>query len=295
MDKIFMLAFDHRSSFVKQVFGFDENTLTRDQAQKVVMAKKIIYQGFKKALEGGLPKDFAAMLVDEEYGDEVLRDAKKQNYNFALPVEKSGQNEFDFFYGENFAEHIEKYDPTFVKVLVRFNPKDNADTLDNQIEKLKILAEYCQMQNKKFLFELLVPATQNQLDSIDNDLNRYENELRPGLTQQAISQLQDAGIKPDIWKIEGCDKKADYEAIINEIKKTNPQAKVIILGRGESKEKVTAWLNVGKNIPEIIGFAIGRTIFQSAISLWNKNEISIDQTIDLISKNYLEFYHTFNA
>ena len=41
----------------------------------------------------------------------------------ACPAEKSGQDEFDFEYGEDFARHIEAFDPTFCKVLVRYNPE----------------------------------------------------------------------------------------------------------------------------------------------------------------------------
>ena len=44
----------------------------------------------------------------------------------SCPAEKSGQDEFDFEYGDDFGAHIEKFNPTFCKVLVRYNPEGDA-------------------------------------------------------------------------------------------------------------------------------------------------------------------------
>ena len=127
-----------------------------------------------------------------------------------MPVEKSGQNEFDFQYGDEFGAHIEKFDPDFSKVLVRYNP-DDPDTEMNQrqLGRLKELADWLHEHDRKFLFELLVPATDEQLAKVDGDADRYDAELRPELMRAAIQDVQKFGIEVDIWKIEGVDARED--------------------------------------------------------------------------------------
>ena len=60
-------------------------------------------------------------------------EAKERGLILAMPVEKSGQNEFDFEYGDQFGEHIERFDPDFSKVLVRYNPDGDAEMNKRQI------------------------------------------------------------------------------------------------------------------------------------------------------------------
>lgn len=293
---LFILAFDHRSSIVKKFFGSEKADLDLGQVQKFIEIKKIIYQGFKKALTAGIPQDQAAILIDEEFGDPVLREAKKEGFIFALAVEKSGQSEFDFEYGEKFAEHIEKYHPSFVKALVRYNPEENYNLNLRQKEKLKILNDFCKSQDYKFLLELLVPATEIQLIKLDNNLARYNNEVRPRLTLQIIKEFQDFGLEPDIWKIEGMEKQSDYENMVKQIRSDNREdIGMVILGRGENKTQVEKWLLAGKGIEGIIGFAIGRTIFQEPILNFLQGKITPDQAVEKIRKNYQYFYKLFTS
>ena len=127
-----------------------------------------------------------------------------------MPVEKSGQNEFDFQYGADFGAHIEKFDPDFSKVLVRYNPDDPDTELNQrQLERLKELADWLHAHDRKFLFELLVPATEQQLADVDGSEARYDAELRPELMRRAIEDCQNFGIEVDMWKIEGVDEQSD--------------------------------------------------------------------------------------
>ena len=63
----------------------------------------MIYDGFQAAVAGGVPKEKAGILVDEQFGAAILRDAAANGFTTACPAEKSGQDEFDFEYGEEFA------------------------------------------------------------------------------------------------------------------------------------------------------------------------------------------------
>src|SRR5262249_47544549 len=160
------------------------------------------------------------------------------------PAEKSGQDEFDFEYGEDFARHIEMFRPTFCKVLVRYNSEGEKDLNQRQAARLKRLSDYLHTKNQsKFMFELLVPAVKAQLNRLKGDKKAYDLELRPGLMVRAIQDLQDAGVEADVWKIEGLDRREDCAKVVAAAQR-NGRDKVgcIILGRGEDDRKVREWL-----------------------------------------------------
>src|ERR1700737_3433461 len=133
---LYILPFDHRGSFQTKMFGW-KGTLTPEQTAEVAAVKQVIYDGFKSAIAAGVPKGKAGILVDEQFGAAILLDAARNGYSTSCPAEKSGQDEFDFEYGEDFAKHIEKFNPTFCKVLVRCNPEGEQDLNKRQSVRLK--------------------------------------------------------------------------------------------------------------------------------------------------------------
>ena len=287
--ELLILAFDHRASFLEKMFDIKNRAPTSEEKQKIQDSKKIIFEGFNLALKEGVPKDIAGLLVDEEFGAEVLRQAKKEKLNFAMPIEKSGQDEFDFEYGKTFAKHIEEFDPTFAKVLVRYNPESDATANKRQLERLKVLSDYLLKTNKPFLFELIVPATAAQLAKLGGSKEKYDQELRPKLMVQSLKEIQDAGVEPAIWKLEGVDKPESAKAVVKQAQSNGRKTGVITLGRGESKEKVQEWLKVGAKRPGIIGFAVGRTIFWQPLADYKAGKTSRKEAVEQVAKNYMEF------
>jgi len=259
--ELLILAFDHRASFLEKMFGIKGRQPTPKEKKQIEDYKKMIFEGFQLATKKNVPKEIAGLLVDEEFGSDVLREAKKDGFMFAMPVEKSGQDEFDFDYGEDFAKHIEEFDPTFVKVLVRYNSEGDVSMNKRQLKRLKKLSDYLIQKKRPFLFELIVPPTSGQLAKVGGLKEKYDQELRPKLMVGSIKEIQAAGIEPAIWKLEGVDKSEFAKAVVKQAQSGGRKAGVITLGRGESKEKVKEWLKVGAKIPGIIGFAVGRTIF----------------------------------
>src|SRR6478672_10916232 len=258
-ERLYVLAFDHRGSFEKMVGAVD----------RVPGAKTLIWEGFQKAVELGAPKEASGILVDAQYGPTVAREAKAGGYKLAMPVEKSGQVEFDFEYGDAFGDKILEYDPDFTKVLVRYNPDGDQAMNERQIEKLRRLSEWLHEHHRKFLFELLVPAEPAQLERVGGSDERYDTELRPQLMMEAILQLQNGGVEADIWKIEGIE---DREAC-NEIaqlarREGRDRVSCVVLGRGASDEKVDEWLRAGAGLDGYIGFAIGRSIFGESVKAY---------------------------
>src|SRR5919112_3277374 len=184
--KLYILAFDHRGSFQKKMFGI-EGDPTEEQTETISDAKRLIYEGMQLATEreGGVDPAATGVLVDEQFGSDVPQRAKEHGLKLAMPVEKSGQDEFDFQYDAEFGAHIEKYDPDFSKVLVRLNPDGDPEMNERQLGRLKELADWLHEHDRKFLFELLVPAEDAQLEQVGGDTDRYDAELRPELMKRA--------------------------------------------------------------------------------------------------------------
>ncbi len=293
---LYILPFDHRGTFQKNMFGWT-GTLAPEQTAKIAEMKKVIYDGFKEALAKGVPQDKAGILVDEQFGAEILRDAAKHGYNTSCPAEKSGQDEFDFEYGEDFARHIEQFRPTFCKVLVRYNPEGDAALNRRQAERLARLSKYLHSGGpSKFMFELLVPAEKAQLEKLGGDKKRYDRELRPELMIKAIHQLQDAGVEADVWKIEGIETSGDCEKVVRAMKRGGREhVGGIILGRGEDDVKVRQWLKTAAAVPGFIGFAVGRTSFWDPLVEWRDGKKSREATVAEIARRYREWVDIFEA
>jgi myo-inositol catabolism protein IolC len=293
---LYIQPFDHRGSFETGMFGW-KGDLSEEQTAQIAAAKQVIYEAFQEAIAGGVPKAKGGILVDEQFGAAILRDAASKGFHTACPAEKSGQEEFDFEYGEDFAAHIEEFHPTFCKVLVRYNPEGDAEANRKQAERLARLSDYLHNANRSlFMFELLVPAEKSQLAKVNGDKKRYDRELRPSLMIGAIQQLQTAGVEPDVWKIEGLDLRDDCEKIVAAARAGGRETVgCIVLGRGEDNEKVREWLITAASVEGFIGFAVGRTDFWDPLVAWRDKKISRQDAVKQIAGHYSKFVDDFEA
>lgn len=291
---LYILPFDHRGSFQTKMFGW-KGTLSPSQTAEIAATKQVIYDGFKAALQAGVPERKAGILVDEQFGAAILRDAAAQDYTTACPAEKSGQEEFDFEYGDEFARHIDALRPTFSKVLVRYNPQGDLALNRRQGNRLRKLSDYLQSTGRsKFMFELLVPAEKSQLDQFKGDKKAYDLELRPRLMAETIMQLQDAHVEPDVWKIEGLDRREDCEKVVAAARRAGrDNVGCIILGRGENDQKVREWLTTAATVDGFIGFAVGRTSFWDPLIDMRAQKIKREAAVAEIARRYREFVDIF--
>jgi 5-dehydro-2-deoxygluconokinase len=293
---LYIQPFDHRGSFQSGLFGW-KAPLSDAQTAEIAGAKRIIYDGFLAALAAGAPKGKAGILVDEQFGAAILRDAKAAGIVTACPAEKSGQEEFDFEYGPDFARHIEAFDPTFCKVLVRYNPESDRSMNQRQATRLKRLSDYLAgAERSRFMFELLVPAEKGQLDALKGDKKAYDLQVRPRLMVEAIRELQKVGVEPDVWKIEGLDRREDCEAVVAAVRAGGrDHVGCILLGRGENDQKVREWLGVARKVPGFIGFAVGRTVFWDPLVDWKGKKVTREQAVASIAARYREFVDLFEG
>ena len=283
---LYLMAFDHRGSFEHDLFGAAE-PVPPDVRDGIVRVKEIIFDGHVKALAEGGPADACGVLVDEEFGAGVARRAKAARVPLAMPVERSGQEEFQFQYGDDFGAHIEAFDPTFVKVLVRYNPDGDPDLNRRQTERLALLSHWLRDRQRKFLFELLVPATKAQLDRFGGDQRGYDRALRPDLVVATIAALQAGGVEPDIWKIEGLDSRAACEEVVAQARTEGRDDVVcIVLGRGADEPQVLEWVRIGASVDGFDGFAVGRTLWEQALKDFLAGRMSRPRTVDEIARRY---------
>jgi myo-inositol catabolism protein IolC len=285
-EPLFLRAFDHRASFERGLFGL-AGPVTVAQADLIADAKQVIFEGFQQALADGVPARGGGVLVDEQYGAAIARHATHAGHLLAVPVERSGQDEFDFEYGAHFGEHIERFAPTFAKVLVRYNPDGDLQVNAHQLMRLRALSDWLRDDERRFLFELLVPALPQQIATVGGDPARFDAELRPPLVRRTIAELQSAGVEPDVWKIDGLDRREDCERIVEQARAGGrDDVACIVLGRGADEAAVVRWLQAGAGVPGYVGFAVGRTLWWDALVAYVGGATSRAEATSRIAANY---------
>jgi myo-inositol catabolism protein IolC len=286
---LYLLPFDHRASFQKELLGLGPE-LTEELAETIRDYKQVIFEGFLLALEGGAPRQDAGILVDEEFGAEIARRARAEGITLAMPAEKSGQEEFELQYGDDFAAHIAGFDPTFCKVLVRYNPERDTDLNRRQAARLAMLSGWLSDKPYRFLFELLVPATEAQMGQAGGDRRAYDDAQRPRLMLRSMAELQSAGVDPDVWKVEGLDRREDCAAVVGQARQGGREGVgIVVLGRGETEAHVERWLEVAAQVPGYIGFAVGRTAWWEPLVRLRDGKTSRDAAASDIAGAFRRF------
>ncbi len=293
--RLYILSFDHRGSFEKGLMDIAGEP-SGQQRDRICSLKALIYDGFERAIADGVPRQACGLLVDEEFGTDVARAARAGEFTLAMPVERSGQPEFDFEFGDRFAEHIEAFDPDFAKVLVRYNPDGDRALNGRQTQRLARLSHWLRAHDRRLLFELLVPATATQLDQVGGDQEAYDRDLRPALVVDTLAALQAAGVEPQIWKIEGLEAREDCERVVAQAQTAGrTDVRCVVLGRGADLARATRWLTIAAGVPGFVGLAIGRTIWSQALSDHLAGRLQRDEAVTRIAANYRQMIDVYAA
>jgi 5-dehydro-2-deoxygluconokinase len=283
---LYILPFDHRASFSKELFGW-EGPLSPGQTTQTAAVKRVIYDAVRAAVADGVLRPRAGILVDAQFGAAIRRDARQEGLITAAPAEKSGQDEFDFEYGADFARHIEQFAPTFCKVLVRYNPGGDKAMNRRQAARLRQLSDYLHASRRLYMFELLVPPNPDQLKRLGNDAMAYDLQLRPTLMVQAVHELQDSGVEPDVWKVEGLDWTEDCQKVVTAARRAGrDKVGIIVLGRHEDDERVRHWLTTAAAVPGFIGFSFGRTTFWDPLVDYRAGKITREAAVAQIGASF---------
>ena len=289
-EPLFILAMDHRTSFAKDLFGVT-GTPAEKELEKMRQAKALVYEGLRHVAKSA-SAGRQGVLVDEDYGADVARTAKSDGVVLLMPIEKSGSRVFELEFGDRFAEHVEAFDPDFFKVLVRFNPLDDEAERRTQIDRLAMVSEWAEHTDRRWIFELLVPPTPQQL-AAHGDQTGYDREARPELTAEVLSQLQAGRVYPTIWKLEGYDTPEAADVVLTAVAaETEHPAACIVLGRDAAIDRVERWLRVGAQ-KHFVGFAVGRTIWEEPLGRYLGGAISSEELVAVVADNYTTLVDTY--
>lgn len=292
---LYLMAFDHRGSFEHGLFGATP-PISLEVHAAISSAKEIVFDAHLQAIAAGAPADACGVLVDEEFGASIALRAKDEGVPLAMPVEKSGQEEFEFEYGAEFGTHIEEFDPTFAKVLVRYNPEGDAVVNRRQTAQLATLSRWLRRHDRKFLFELLVPPTTAQLDRFDGHQRDYDRQLRPQLVIEVIRAMQQADVEPDVWKIEGLDDHRSCEAVVAQARSGGRDSVTcIVLGRGADEPQVIEWIKIGAAVEGFDGFAVGRTLWQEALRDFLAGHATRGEAVDRMASRYKDVIDAYRS
>ncbi len=289
---LFILAMDQRGSFARDLLGVDGEP-TEAERTKMRDAKMLIYEGARQAAAAGLMTGHPGVLVDEELGAEVARRAKADGFVLAMPIEKSGTELFELEYGDRYPEHVEAFDPDFFKVLVRYNPADVPAARAVQIERLAGVSTWAAATGRRWLFELLVPPTREQLAQSEDQFH-FDRDVRPQLTAQTIASFREGGVHPTVWKLEGYETTVGAQEVLGAVAAGDASpAECIVLGRNALMEQVEHWIDVGAPLPGFAGFAVGRSIWEAALQDLIAGRIERQRAITVIVDRYRRLIDTY--
>ncbi len=277
-DEWFLFAFDHRDSFRRMVDATDHET--------IVTAKSLLFDGFSTAvamLPGDLRSNGASILIDEEYGSSFVAGARAVGARVVMPIEVSGRDELAFEYGDDLAEHIERFDPDAIKVLLRWDPHGDTMVNGRQGELLASLSTWMRAHDRTLIVEFLTPMCE-------------PSSARAELMSVAVDQILAAGAEPAMWKVEGLDDTTSCRTVAEAITAGGrDHVRAVVLGRGTTMERAAGWLTAAREVPTFCGFAIGKTLWQSAMQAHRRGEIDHATAVAEIAHRYISLINTWRG
>lgn len=289
-----ILAFDHRSTFRRLVA---ETPSERPGLRHDLISecKRLVFDAYESAVGRGIiSTENTSVIVDEECASGLARRCEAAGYTFGMPVERTEQEVFEFEYEDDWQGHIEAFNATYYKGLVRWNPLEEAANAE-QTERLRDLSRFLRATERAFLLELLVPPSRVDRKKPGFDAEHFDVEVRPAATVVAMEQLHARDVVPDYWKIEGVSRRSECEAIgaIARAHPDKPDAGCVVLGRSAPDEQVRHWLAVSAGVPGYHGFAIGRSVFNEPLTAWLRGEAENDAVVIAVANQFaslVEFY-----
>ena len=292
-DELFVLVVDHRRSF-RRLFGVGDD-LSAAERERLEDAKHLVWEGFLQAAERtAVPRNRLGVLVDEELGARVARAAGDAEVQLAMPVERAGRRLLELEHDEEWARHLDAFDPGLGKALVRWNPGDEAETKRAQAQLLSRVGAWLHQTGRRLVVELLVPATDDDLARVDDDHDRYDTERRPELTRRAIREIRDLGVEVDIWQVEGVDEPADAEALAAMIHDEGSEGEIaLVLGNLEDEQRFEHRLRTTGSLPGIVGLAVGLPAWGQHLAAYRDGEIDRETTAERIGDAFANFIDVY--
>ena len=292
--KLYILAFDHRGSFQKKMFGIEGDPPRPKRPRSIIDARELMTRRRERAVRQARHPQDAGVLVDEQFGG-TIPEASKAAGRPDDAGREVGRQRVPVRVRRRLPRPHREVRPARHQGARPVQPgRRRRDERASDRASEGNVADWLHANGKKFLFELLVPAEPAQLESVGGDTDRYDAELRP-VMRRVIEHFQNEGVEVDIWKIEGVDTQEDAQLLSDQARKGEGRENVksVLLGRGASDDKVDQWLQAAAPVEGFIGFAIGRSIW------WNPLKAYLDggdreEQSQKIADNYLRFVKVYD-
>jgi myo-inositol catabolism protein IolC len=282
---MYMLAFDHR-----QVL---RDLYPEASVSELEGTKSAVLDALELVADRVARKESLAFLVDEEYGAAAARAARERGFYVAMPVEASRTRILQAQYPDDYRERFARLDPQCLKALVFHNPADDAERKRIQLGLLREFGQVARDQGRDFLLEVLITPTPEQLERAGGR-GGFRSTVFPGLLADSIAEMQDAGVEPDVWKVEGLEAVATTTEVGDRATSGGrDHVRCIVLGSGESQETVNGWLANASAVPTFSGFAVGRTVWREPLADLLAGRASRDAALEAIARSFAELIEAF--
>jgi myo-inositol catabolism protein IolC len=289
-EPLFVLAIDHRGSVAMDLFGIT-GAPSRADLSRMRQAKALIYEGLRH-VAGSIPFGREGVLIDEYLGEDVIRSAQSDGVVVLMPIEGSGSGAFELVYGDQLAEHVDAFDPDFFTALVRYNPDDAESVRRTEIGRLAAVSEWAGRTKRRWITELLVTPMPEQL-ATHHGRGDFDRTARHALTAQVIAQLQDGGVHPTIWELEGFDAASGAdEALAAAAADGRYPAACMVVGRDAPIDLVEHWLAVAAD-RQFVGFVVDRTVWEEPLRQFLAGALSSEGVIHAVAATYTALVHSF--
>ena len=288
-----VLAIDHRFDLFTELLSASPVHPTAAERERAASLKQVVFEGLLKAVENGVPKSEAAVWTDSDLGESILLRARGMNLNTMMSVERARVAEFRFEDALGFSERMSNLDVTYAAARVPYNPGEESMVNEAQQRKLRRLSEIARSSSPGLTLELIMRPTQAQLDQ-SGSVEAWDTDVRPSLIVQAIHELQDAGVEPDLWALRGIDNAAAMATATAQAQVDDRKAGVLFTLGGEM-ELDQDLINLAARTPGCRGIVFGPAIYADHLRAYNEEEIDRDEASVRIAERYNAAYISYTA
>ncbi|MBF0679733.1 MAG: 5-dehydro-2-deoxygluconokinase [Devosia sp.] len=263
--KLMALAIDHRSQ-IEDMAGGDVQKLAKIPDFKVLAVKA--------AAQVAAGRDGFGMLLDDKYGRDALYAASAlRDFWIAKPIELPGSRPLQFEFTQDLGSRLTEWPIDHcIKVLCFFHPDDPSDLKQTQIAKLRSAFDAA----RKIGRELLVEIISSKHGLVTDDT-----------MARALTEIYDAGIKPDWWKLEPLATTGAWEALDRIIDARDPLCRgIVLLGLDAPQDQLEAGFATAQSSRWVRGFAVGRTIFAEAAKAWLDGAMTDDAAVEQMASRF---------
>ncbi|OGK65001.1 hypothetical protein A2313_02700 [Candidatus Roizmanbacteria bacterium RIFOXYB2_FULL_41_10] len=254
-NKILMLALDHRGSFNKLINPSSPESVTLPQVIDI-----------KKEIIASLYDQFSGILIDSIGGlpaFEKVAVSKAIKKPYLLCIEKTGYEDEQGSRKtqlEYSVENLKNQGASGIKLLLYYHP--SAPTKDHQLNIARQVLLDCRRFNLPLFLELVTYSIENY------------NSHKPELVLDSVYQFLEAGIIPDVFKLEyPGDPVACFQ--ISKLLKKTPW---ILLTKGDSFANFREQLKIAiRN--GAVGFLAGRSLWQEFNQYAENKRLDFFQTV----------------